>query len=101
MTSCWLNSSAVVILLPISPDLHFLKCLLTLLLMKPLIIILIYLWASWHFTELGSDDVLNGVLAPLGVVVFLIALAIWLVLNAGFGARNIRHKVNYGQTASC
>jgi hypothetical protein len=57
------------------------------LIMKSLIIILAGLWASWHFAELGSGNALTGVIAPLGVIGFLIALALWLVLKVGFGAK--------------
>ena len=55
--------------------------------MKSLITILLGLYGSWHFTDLASDSSLQKVLAPLGVVVFFIALAMWLVLKAGFGAQ--------------
>ena len=55
--------------------------------MKSLIVILLGLYGSWHVTDLASDSSLQRVLAPLGVVIFFIALAIWLVLKAGFGAQ--------------
>ena len=55
--------------------------------MKSLIIITIGFLACWYLTVQGSDSVLRGVLAAIGVVVFLIALAIWLVLRTGLGAR--------------
>lgn len=56
--------------------------------MKSLLIIVIGLFASWHFTDLSSDSTLYSVLAPLGVFIFLISLGIWLVLKAGFGRRD-------------
>jgi hypothetical protein len=55
--------------------------------MKSLIIIIIGLYASWHYTDLSSSNVLISALAPFGVFIFLVCFAIWLVLKAGFGAR--------------
>jgi len=55
--------------------------------MKSLIIILIGLYASWHFTDLSSESSLYSILAPVGVFVFFISLALWLVLKAGFGGK--------------
>lgn len=55
--------------------------------MKSLLIILISLYACWHYTDLSSDIAIYSVLAPLGVFVFLISLGFWLVAKAGCGGR--------------
>ena len=55
--------------------------------MKSLIIILIGLYSSWHFTDLSSESSLYSIVAPIGVFVFFISLALWLVLKAGFGGK--------------
>jgi hypothetical protein len=55
--------------------------------MKSLIIIVIGLYVSWHYTDLESENIIFSGLAPFGVVIFLISLCLWLVLKAGFGAR--------------
>ena len=55
--------------------------------MKSLLLILTALALSWHFSELGAEDAVQGIVAPLGVVISLIALALWLVLKAGFGTK--------------
>lgn len=56
--------------------------------MKSLIIILIGLYASWHYTELTSESAIYSALAPFGVFVFLISLCFWLVLKGGCGDRS-------------
>ncbi len=53
--------------------------------MKALLIIIIGLALSWHFTDISSDSAARSVLAPIGLAVFLISLCIWLVFRAGFG----------------
>lgn len=55
--------------------------------MKSSIFILAALSLSWYFTDLDAEGSLKSKLAPLGVIVFLIALALWLVLKAGFGGK--------------
>ncbi len=55
--------------------------------MQSLLFILAGLAACWYFTELGAESALRSVVAPLGVVLLLIALALWLVFKAGFGAK--------------
>lgn len=59
--------------------------------MKSLIIILIGLFTCWHFTDLSADSTLQNLVAPLGLMFFIIALTIWLVLKAGLG-RNISYS---------
>lgn len=53
--------------------------------MKSLLFILAGLFLSWHYTDLYSANSYHSLWAPLGVMVFAIALAIWLVIYAGFG----------------
>jgi hypothetical protein len=53
--------------------------------LKSLIIIVLGLVSSWHFTQMGSPNLFAGTIAPILVAVFLIALLLWLVANAGFG----------------
>ena len=48
--------------------------------MKILILILIGLVVSFIYTDLKSDSALTNIVAPLGILVFLISLAIWLVM---------------------
>lgn len=55
--------------------------------MKSFLIILAGLFLSWYFTDLSSDSSFQNILAPIFLFVFLIALAIWLILKAGFGKR--------------
>lgn len=55
--------------------------------MKDLVMILAVLSTSWYFTDLGSENPLTSVLAPIGFIFSLIALGLWLVFNAGLGAR--------------
>ena len=56
--------------------------------MKSLLIILIGLYASWHYTDLSSENSVYSVLAPLGIFVFLISLGFWLVVKAGLSGRS-------------
>ena len=56
--------------------------------MKSLLIILAGLFFCWHFTNISSEGIFQSVIAPIGLFIFIISFAIWLVLNAGFG-RNI------------
>lgn len=53
--------------------------------MKSLVIILIGIYLSWLYTDLSSEQLLPGVLAPLGLTVFIISLLLWLVLNTTVG----------------
>ena len=53
--------------------------------MKSLIIILIGIYFCWQYTDLSSENLLPGVLAPLGFTVFLISLLLWLVLHTPVG----------------
>ncbi len=53
--------------------------------MKSLIIILIGIYFCWQYTDLSSENLLSGVLAPLGFTVFLISLLLWLVLHTPVG----------------
>lgn len=55
--------------------------------MRSLIIIVLGLVSSWHFTQLGSPSLFAGTIAPILVAVFLIALLLWLLANTGFGRR--------------
>ncbi len=55
--------------------------------MKSLILISLGLAISWRFTDISSDSALQSVLAPIGVVICLIALCLWLVFRAGFGKK--------------
>ena len=61
--------------------------------MKSLLLILTALALSWQFSELGAENALQGIVAPLGVALSLVALALWLVLKAGFGARTSSRDV--------
>ncbi|MFT6101390.1 MAG: hypothetical protein ACJAYF_003953 [Arenicella sp.] len=54
--------------------------------MKSLIVIILGLWGSWYYIEIGSVNLLQNVFAPLGVFIFLCALLIWLLTKfGGFG----------------
>jgi|SaaInlStandDraft_4_1057021.scaffolds.fasta_scaffold63167_1 hypothetical protein len=64
--------------------------------MKSLIIILLGLSISWYFTDLSSDSSRQNMLAPIGVIMFLISFAIWLVLKAGFGTKANRSGGFFG-----
>ena len=52
--------------------------------MKSLMSILPGLYGSWHFTDLASDSSLQRVLAPLGGVIFFIALALFKSIILSF-----------------
>ncbi len=49
--------------------------------MLSLFIILSGLGISWFLIDLSSDSVIGNVLAPLGLVLFFIALALWIVFR--------------------
>ena len=53
--------------------------------MKSLVINLIGIYFCWHSTDLTSEDLLPGVLAPVGLTLFLISLLLWLVLHTPVG----------------
>ena len=55
--------------------------------MKSLIVILLGLFTSWHYSDLESESTLYNLVAPIGVFVFLVSLCLWLVLKAGFGEK--------------
>lgn len=50
--------------------------------MKSLVVILAGLWGSCRYTDLYSSDMLFNLMAPLGLVVFVIWLTFWLVVHA-------------------
>ncbi len=56
--------------------------------MKHLIIILAGLYLSWRLTDLASEDVLSGMVAPIAVFVFLVALLAWLLIKTGLSGRD-------------
>lgn len=56
--------------------------------MKSLAIILIGLFVSYYVTDISSEVTAYRVFAPLGGMLFLIALALWLVLKAGAGKKS-------------
>ena len=56
--------------------------------MKSLVIILIGIYFCWQYTDLSSENLLPGVLAPLGFTVFLISLLLWLLLHTPVGRSN-------------
>lgn len=62
--------------------------------MKALLIILSGLVASWYFTDLASDSGFRSILAPLGIFLFLIAAAIWLV--GYFQKSGINQRTKHG-----
>ena len=64
--------------------------------MKSLLIILSGLLSSWHYTDLSSESTLQNVLAPIGVVIFLISFCFWLVLKAGFGSKTSKNGGFFG-----
>lgn len=51
--------------------------------MKSWLVILSGLAISWHFTELTSDSRIDGVLMPLLVFIFLVALLLKVVASLG------------------
>ena len=63
--------------------------------MKSLMVILLGLFASWHFTELGTDDIFRAYISPIAFCILLMALAVWLVLKAGFGSRTDNSGSHY------
>lgn len=58
--------------------------------MKGLLFIIAGLICSWYFIDLEASSSFNRIFAPLLLVVFLIALAVWLVMRAGFGRKTGR-----------
>ena len=48
--------------------------------MKALVIIITGLALSWNFTDIESESIWTGIIAPLGLVVFLISLLLWIVM---------------------
>lgn len=60
--------------------------------MKSVFVILLGLIVSWCYLDLSADSVVNSVLAPIGLFVFLILLACWVVLKL--------HKMGVSQTTS-
>lgn len=55
--------------------------------MKLFVVIVVGLFLSWHYTDLSSESAFRSVFLPILVFLFLVALAMWLVLKAGFGSR--------------
>lgn len=55
--------------------------------MKSLLFIIAGLSASCYYSDISSEHALFGVIAPLGIFVFLMSLSVWLVVRAGFGAK--------------
>jgi len=55
--------------------------------MKALLMIIVGLGSSWHFTDIASSSLLSNALAPFGVFIFMCALLLWLVVRAGFGGK--------------
>ncbi len=51
--------------------------------MKVLIIILVGLFVSWHYTDLNSSSVLHSIVLPIVMFIFSVALLIWLISKAG------------------
>ncbi|WP_417225486.1 hypothetical protein [Amphritea sp.] len=49
--------------------------------MKSLVIILASLWVSCRYTDLYSGDVLYNLAAPVGLIVGVISLTLWLVMH--------------------
>ena len=45
--------------------------------MRSLIVIVVMLGLCWFLTDVRSDNALFNVLAPLGAVIFTVALLIW------------------------
>ena len=63
--------------------------------MKSLIIVIGFL-TSWYYTDISSDAVLASFVAPLGVFVFLVSLAVWFVLL--FQHKGINQNASPGAT---
>ena len=53
--------------------------------MKSLLIILIGLVGSWHYTDLSSENFLTNFVAPFFVFIFMVSIPLWFVIKAGFG----------------
>lgn len=53
--------------------------------MQPLITILIGLVLSYHFTDVESENAFYSLVCPIGIFIFLCALAIWLVQRFASG----------------
>ena len=51
--------------------------------MKSLLVIAAILYASWHYTDLGVENVWASIIAPTIFFSSLIALGSWLVLVGG------------------
>lgn len=49
------------------------------------LVILLGLASCWHYTDLDSTSTIHSLWAPLGVMLFAIALAIKLVFTLGTG----------------
>ena len=60
--------------------------------MRSLIIIVAGIALSWHFIDVDAPSALYRVVMPALLVAFFIALALWLVLKAGFGRRMSRRS---------
>lgn len=60
--------------------------------MKSLLIIIAGIAASWHFTDIESESMFSGVLAPIGVGIFLASFLVWVVM--------FLHGRGIGQTIS-
>lgn len=60
--------------------------------MKSILIILLGLVVSWRYLDFSSDSTVGSVVAPIGLFVFLILLACWIVLGL--------HKMGVNQTTS-
>ena len=56
--------------------------------MKSLMVICAGLWVSWRYTNLYSDQALYNMVAPIGLLLFVIALMIWLVLFTPLGGQS-------------
>ncbi len=61
--------------------------------MKSLLIIILGMAGSWYFTDIESDSMLSGVLAPIGVGIFLVSFLVWLVLF--FHSRGISQTTSH------
>ncbi len=48
--------------------------------MKSLLIILVGLVLSVRYTDLSSDSAIASLVAPFGIFIFFISLALWLVM---------------------
>jgi len=48
--------------------------------MKSFLCIVLFFLACWYVTDLSSESLIFSVLAPIGVVLSFIALALWVVI---------------------